>query len=231
MNIYYIATGMDDHIEKILKSIAGPLRHELSVLRLMGEVPQINFVKDRSLMKSNEIDSVLKHADFGEDFVPSDPTLFMRSLVQLEMKIPDELKEKIKELDKLSEEQIEEDEELPPMRNNTFGFDHTRVMSKIIGSLNKSKQAWESFESNSSVDQIKPNDNSFDEVERLRNEAVIRQEFISFLEKKHLQKKITPERKKHSNFIDNNEVSEQFDEYKDPVDDGDFLEEETSKKL
>lgn len=44
LNIFWFSDKIcDDEVNRRLKSIAGPLRHELSVLRLMGEIPQINF--------------------------------------------------------------------------------------------------------------------------------------------------------------------------------------------
>lgn len=35
----------DSELDKLLQSLSGPLRHELSRLRIMGEVPRIYFVK------------------------------------------------------------------------------------------------------------------------------------------------------------------------------------------
>jgi len=47
VNVYWMAKKSEDDskLEKLLQSISGPLRHELSRLRIMGEVPKINFVK------------------------------------------------------------------------------------------------------------------------------------------------------------------------------------------
>lgn len=35
----------DSQLDELLQNISGPLRHELSRLRIMGEVPKIQFVK------------------------------------------------------------------------------------------------------------------------------------------------------------------------------------------
>lgn len=35
----------DSQLDTLLQNISGPLRHELSRLRIMGEVPKIQFVK------------------------------------------------------------------------------------------------------------------------------------------------------------------------------------------
>lgn len=47
LNVFWICKGdaRDDEIEYLLNSVAGILRHELSILRLMGEVPFVTFVK------------------------------------------------------------------------------------------------------------------------------------------------------------------------------------------
>jgi len=47
VNVYWMARMSEDdsHLDKLLQSISGPLRHELSRLRIMGEVPRIQFVK------------------------------------------------------------------------------------------------------------------------------------------------------------------------------------------
>ncbi|XP_070504489.1 uncharacterized protein [Chironomus tepperi] len=227
MNIYWIATNMenDGEIERILKSVAGPLRHELSVLRLMGEVPQINFVKDRSHMKSAEIDAILKHADFGEDFIPTDATLFLKNEYKLEMKLPDHLKEKIRDLDHVDDGIIEE---LPQMRHDTFGLDHAKIMNKINVSLSKSMQAWSMYENSgktesSQMDVTVSKQSAIDEIERLTKEAEMRENFVKYLESKNVEKKFTPERKKHRNFFKDDQSNEQFDEYTDPIPDSDFI--------
>jgi ribosome-binding factor A len=241
LNIFWVAQDMreDGKIERVLKSIAGPLRHELSILRLMGEVPQINFVKDRSHMKSAEIDAVLKYADFGEDFVPTDKTLFLKSEPVLEMKISEGIKEKLKEFESeaVQNEDEEEEEEMPPMRHDTFGLDHAKIMSKIVASLNKSKKAWESFEQeNSSSSIIPPSEikNSpesvLDEVNKLKNEAEMRESFIKFLEIKQWRRRITPERKKSKKVTDDDDHDDSSPIYSDPVPDGDYLEEDDVKR-
>lgn len=158
LNIYWFGkkAERDELIDATLKSIAGPLRHELSVLRVMGEVPQINFCRDRQHVKSTVIDSLLLNADFGEEFVPTDPTLFMKSETQLEMKLPDELRQKIRELDTATDDVEHADvekEEYPTMRNDIFGLDHARIMGSVVASIDKTSKAWDLFNNeNSDVD-------------------------------------------------------------------------------
>jgi ribosome-binding factor A len=234
MNIYWTADNNNDmSIDKLLKSLAGPLRHELSVLRIIGDVPQINFVRDRAHMKTSEIDSLLQTADFGEDFEPTDTTLFMRSESKLEMKIPDHLRDEIKKLDEIFDIEDELEESIPAMRHDTFGLDHAKIMNKILADLNKSVKAWEKFEKQDISDVNKLEEipiktkSPFDEIAELNNQAENRTNFIKYLEQKHAARRITPERKKHRNFL-NEEESEDSFEYVDPIPDNDYLDD---KKL
>lgn len=41
----------DAELDKLLHSISGLLRHELSRLRIMGEIPKIQFVKGIAILK------------------------------------------------------------------------------------------------------------------------------------------------------------------------------------
>jgi ribosome-binding factor A len=47
VNVFWMASKSEDdsQLEQLLQSISGPLRHELSRLRIMGEIPKIQFVK------------------------------------------------------------------------------------------------------------------------------------------------------------------------------------------
>lgn len=84
----------DSELEKLLQSLSGPLRHELSRLRIMGEVPLIYFVQgnvyafklcltvidnivflDKTYANIAAVDRLLNKADFGDDFIPSCSTL------------------------------------------------------------------------------------------------------------------------------------------------------------
>lgn len=47
VKVYWIPKGneKDDEVEKLLKEVAGPLRHEMTAMRMMGIVPAIRFHK------------------------------------------------------------------------------------------------------------------------------------------------------------------------------------------
>lgn len=68
INVYWLAKGNenDDEIQTVLNMAGFSIRHELSQLRLMGEVPKINFIKDRIYAKVLEVDHLLGNADLGE---------------------------------------------------------------------------------------------------------------------------------------------------------------------
>ena len=218
LNIYWISDGPSpEEVDKKLKSIAGPLRHELSVLRLMGEIPQINFCRDKSHISSSEIDSLLKTADFGEDFVPTNPTLFIKTEPTLEYNLSDEMRKKIRELDAHNEEEEEVSEEAPVMRNDVFGLDHDRITKSVMASIDKSQKAWEMYNTSSpSEDDVTPVE-PFD-FDKASKEKELREEFVKFLEKRKIEKKSTPERKKFSRQqFNSNELEEDFVEYEDAM--------------
>lgn len=49
VKVYWMAGKSEDdsQLDKLLHMLSGPLRHELSVLRIMGEVPRIQFIKGK----------------------------------------------------------------------------------------------------------------------------------------------------------------------------------------
>lgn len=73
VNVYWVGSGTckDDVIEPILRKAAGRLRHELTQLRVIGIVPPIEFVKDKTHSKIAEVEYLLTKCDFGDDFVPT----------------------------------------------------------------------------------------------------------------------------------------------------------------
>lgn len=142
------------------------------------------------------------------------------------MKLPDDLKQQIYEMDQsLFEEGNDENEELPEMRQDVFGIDHSSIMKKIATSMDKSKRAWDTFETRGEtiLATTVPTRN-FEavqlEVEKLSRESELRTDFVKFLERKQFAK--TPERKKHKN-LNPHEDEPEDEEYRDPIADGDFV--------
>lgn len=235
LNVYWLANNdeNDAKVEQILKSMAGRIRHELSQLRLMGEVPRIYFVRDRLFSKAAEVDALLSNADFGDDFEPTDPTLFMKSKLELQMSLSEDVRNQIHEIEQ-GIEAPEEEEELPEMRHDVMGIDHSMIMKKISSSIDKTKKAWETFETRSEtiLSTTTPTRDFAAaqlEVEKLTKESELRSEFVKFLERKQFEKRETPERKKHRNLAPENE-EENFEDHRDPIPDGDFIEEDPDVK-
>lgn len=234
LNVFWLATADDLVVDKVLKSIAGPIRHELSQLRLMGEVPRVYFVRDRHYSKAAEVDNLLKDADFGEDFVPTDSTLFMKSKLELQMKLSDDIRSKIFEIESsFGDDDYIEEEELPEMRHDVLGLDHQTIMKRIATNIDKSKKAWESFETRGeSIMSTTTPTRDFTAaqiaVEKLSKEAGVREEFVKFLERKQFAKNSADRKKRRSHNFDENE--DDIEEYRDPIPDGDFIEEDDVKK-
>lgn len=51
VNVFWVCKGnsSDAETEHVLQKVAGALRHELSTLRVMGEIPYIMFVKGETI--------------------------------------------------------------------------------------------------------------------------------------------------------------------------------------
>lgn len=122
INVFWLAKGdeNDEKLEAMLSQSAGMLRHNLSSLRLMGEVPKIKFVKDRFYAKSAEVDMLLKIADFGDDYVPSTSSQLGDSM--------------------------RSDDDLPVMTHTILGVNHAEIMNRIKQNMAKTRQAWEKYE-------------------------------------------------------------------------------------
>lgn len=128
VNVFWLARGdgSDEELETMLSKAAGPLRHNLSQLRLMGEVPTIKFVKDKSYAKIVEVETLLKHADFGDDYVPTRPSQAIKN--------------------DLSCNSIQPADVLPEMTHVILGLNQGDIMRKIKQNMSKAKQAWEKYE-------------------------------------------------------------------------------------
>lgn len=153
VNVFWFArdTAHDPDIGRLLKRVAGGLRHELSQLRLIGQVPKLTFVKDKTHGLSADVDSALRQADYGDDYVPTNPTLVPRSEVKLQTELPPEVRRKIGNLENEIQYPRDDHDPLPDMRHDVLGLEHGLIMNKIKRSLNKSKQAWTQYSEDKKV--------------------------------------------------------------------------------
>lgn len=147
VNVFWFASdsAQDMEIGRLLKRVAGGLRHELSQLRLIGQVPKLTFVKDKTHGLSADVDSALRIADYGEDYEFTNRTLVPRSEIKLQTDLPSEVRRKIGEIENEIQYPRDDHDPLPDMRHDVLGLNHGMIMSKIKRSLNKSKQAWHQY--------------------------------------------------------------------------------------
>ncbi|XP_025196425.1 putative ribosome-binding factor A, mitochondrial isoform X1 [Melanaphis sacchari] len=144
VKVYWMAGKSEDdsQLDELLKMLSGSLRHELSVLRIMGEVPKILFIKDRTYANVAAVDRLLNKADFGEDFIPTCNTLLIDHPT-IYKNIDPEIKKKIEELE--DTENLTEDSNdeviIPEMKMDVMGLDHSAIMARLNTAIQKSKAA------------------------------------------------------------------------------------------
>lgn len=154
INVFWFARDNrhDMDIGRLLKRISGGLRHELSQLRLIGQVPKLNFVKDKTYGLTADLDGVLRRADYGEDFVPTDRTMMLKSEFKLQVELPRTVRSEIDKLEDEIDYPVEDQRTLPAMRNDILGLDQEAIMGKIRRSLSRNKQAWQQHKQQSTTD-------------------------------------------------------------------------------
>ena len=137
-------TDLLEETEKILNESAYRIRHELTQRRVIGQVPLIQFVKNKQLEALAQLDNRLMNADYGEDFEPIGVPTITKPVPMLTSNFPQEVKEKILKLERSkvemsdNEGEINEEEDyspydvkLPPMRHDILGLDHHAVISRV----------------------------------------------------------------------------------------------------
>lgn len=127
VNVFWRTKGSlqsDDEMEAILRKASGNIRHELSQLRLMGEVPRVNFVRDRQHSSYADVQDLLDRADYGDDFVPSNWAQLRQDLAPHALQF---------------------NRILPEMRHDVLGLNQAEIMTGIKRTMSKSKQAWEQY--------------------------------------------------------------------------------------
>lgn len=152
VNVYWYGSGTanDDELEVALKGIAGNLRHTLSQLRVIGQVPPIVFVKDKKHARLAEIEYLLSKADFGEDYTPtalghnfkiSMTSQHYTPSLKSSWSVSPQLSKDLESLELETNNHISEEkgeEETPSetdMRQNMLGLDWGKVMEKVVPSL------------------------------------------------------------------------------------------------
>ncbi|XP_049877362.1 putative ribosome-binding factor A, mitochondrial [Pectinophora gossypiella] len=217
VNVFWVCKGdsTDEETEAVLRKTAGALRHELSTLRVMGEVPYIAFVKDRHEAMLADLDRRLVTADYGEDYTPTEMGHLLKSEFTLDTKLSPEMKAKIKQL----EDEIEVVEEpLPEMTNNVFGLDHQKIMNRLLAARKRSKDAWSNLDAESPVISYRTAEDVASEVDTGKQ----KQELAEFLLKRQiLQDKLHKQfrdARKDLQLIDDREDGDDEEYYEDDSD-------------
>lgn len=188
LNIFWTATGTNDldYVEEKLESMSKRLRHELTQMQLMGNIPHIKFVRDKQLSYFAELDGRLAIADFGPDHEESDSKSELKKDFRIELAPSTDLKEI--------------NSTLPPMRHDVLGLDRSLIIGRIKQHMTRSKQAWKTYEENKLVERNSPiaGDSkpfssvlSFEDIrEEAQNEKRSADILRDFLQKRKLVKKV-----------------------------------------
>lgn len=209
INVYWLAKGGEDDvaIETLLRKCSGHLRHELSQLRVMGEVPRIIFVKDLEFAKYVEVERILKVADMGQhDTDDAD--------------VAEDGSEGILE-------------QLPEMRHDVLGLPHNVIFSKIQEKLKVTKVAWDQFKSSpripaDDVDDKNPPD--LDQVWEAKKLQTLEREdrFAEFLKTKRMGKTRNAVNRADRDFLQEEQrmANSSAEDYQELDEERDFFDEE-----
>ncbi|KAH8356219.1 hypothetical protein KR200_008290 [Drosophila serrata] len=127
INVYWScgssAEKANPMLEEELSRCSGQLQHELSQLKLMGEVPRIKFVRDKTSANLCQVQEIL--ARLGPfEYVPSQS---------------DSIERKV---NNPSIEPSSHADSWPQMRQDVVNFNQSIVMDKILNKMHKFKDAW-----------------------------------------------------------------------------------------
>ncbi|KAH8342240.1 hypothetical protein KR059_010179 [Drosophila kikkawai] len=128
INVYWScgssAEQASTKLEEDLGRCSGQLQHELSQLNLMGEVPRIKFVRDKTSTNLCQVQEILARLGPFE----YEPT---RSDGEVKNSSVD-----------LSQSETETNVSWPQMRQDVVNFNQSLVMDKILNKMHKFKDAW-----------------------------------------------------------------------------------------
>nr|XP_014086573.2 uncharacterized protein LOC106615066 [Bactrocera oleae] len=207
INVYWLAGGeplADAQLETELQRCSGRLRHELSQLMLMSEVPRIKFAREKKLSNIAQVEELLRTIDFGtpedtaeENIKAVDEQVqhnLVANLMQREFYGKNDKSE-------ANANKCDNEEQFPEMRQDVLGLDHQHIMSKILTKMRKSQHAWEQH-SRKDSDTVSTNEagntvESLEQIQQKLAEAAAKSaSFEKFLAKRR-ERKNTPERKRH----------------------------------
>ncbi|XP_062140177.1 uncharacterized protein LOC133848570 [Drosophila sulfurigaster albostrigata] len=188
VNVYWM--GNDATLETELQRCSGQLRHELSQLRLMGEVPRIKFVRDRSGSNINQVEGILRTLNL-QPVVEEDETAAQQQVDSPHYDVAQTARQEF-----YGQAAATTTTTTPEMRHDVLGLDHRLIMDKILGKMRKSKQAWEQHQSTTASSTPPPTSTELMRQIAVTETAASQHKFEAFLAKRR-ERKQTPERKKH----------------------------------
>lgn len=205
--VYWVATdskGSDESLEEKLKRSAGPLRHELSQLKLMGEVPRVTFVKDKHYSQLSEVDRLLAIADYGEDYEPILPQTVQNRAFTPQYRFT-----------VLGSGDVEST--LPPMRHDVFALDHAAVMNRIISSMSRTRATGSACDGYIQRDELAPSEVGYvteSMAERAEEQVKIDEELLKeFLKKRKIERKNNTQMNVDARELMDEEEDESEDEF------------------
>ncbi|XP_011176746.2 uncharacterized protein LOC105208544 [Zeugodacus cucurbitae] len=210
INVYWLGSGVplaDALLETELQRCSGRLRHELSQLMLMSEVPRIKFAREKKLSNIAQVEELLRTMDFGAD--TEEPTDASAQTAGEQVPLKHNLVANLMQREFYGKNDIEEtslnehdnEEQFPEMRHDVLGLDHRHIMSKILTKMRKSQQAWEQHarkdSATVSTNQVVNTAETLEQIkQRLAEASEKSASFEKFLAKRR-ERKNTPERKRH----------------------------------
>ncbi|XP_030564625.1 putative ribosome-binding factor A, mitochondrial [Drosophila novamexicana] len=204
INVYWLGTGQlhnDAQLDANLSRCSGQLRHELSQLRLMGEVPRIKFVRDKTGSNINSVEGILRTLNLSQ---PEKETETEEQDGQ-QHSTYDTAQTARLEFYGTAAPSPQVTAAMPEMRHDVLGLDHRLIMDKILTKMRKSKSAWEQHQQQQQSEQPSSAEPELARMQRKMAEAEAeaealassnRSQFEAFLAKRRGRKQ-TPERKKH----------------------------------
>lgn len=195
INVYWrggTAANQGEDLQEELNKSAGKLRHELSQLGLMGEVPRIRFVRDRTHSNMEQVDHLLRNMHIEPEEIEENAKNSITSTTQTAYT---EVRRELYGNSVCTA--LEKDEnEFPVMRHDVLGVDHKEIMSRIHAKMKKSKQAWDQHQTNQFSQNVIETENKTVELNQIAESAAAAERFEKFLASRR-DRKQTPERKKY----------------------------------
>lgn len=213
VNVYWLGSGdvlNDATLEAELQRTSGQLRHELSQLRLMGEVPRIKFVRDKTGSNINNVEGILRTLNLSppDDEDADEQQQQQKPAAHSSYDVAQTARQEFYGNAAASAvTSSDSSEAFPEMRQDVLGLDHRLIMDKILTKMRKSKQSWEQHQLQQEQLQLQhqqdrpPAPDALEQVQRklAAAEASIESsnsKFEAFLAKRR-ERKQTPERKKY----------------------------------